>query len=252
MNMHRDAGRWRHVWGIHPSVLSKGEQRGRRCLFIIGLRAQGNFWCGEGSLPEFPQTFTKSFLCNYYLQILSHEDHENLVWCDLQKRSSCDFLQTFGTSFWSQARLGAIFTRIFRDVAQIFSKSKLIGGALSPPPPTSNTAFHNSITGNFVVYQDRLETYSLQLFEHPENSEWFSTISVIIFEVNTVDEQKQTLLVTIFLFFISFHCSKIFYCSLCLTAAPAPLNMHVVSTNFAKTLVTNLNMTSHSDVTNSV
>ena len=36
---HRDAGRWRHGKGIHPSVLSKGEQRGRRCLFIIGLGA---------------------------------------------------------------------------------------------------------------------------------------------------------------------------------------------------------------------
>ena len=40
-----------------------------------------------------------------------------------------------------------------------------------------------------------------------------------------------------FLFFISFHCPKLFYCSPCPTAAPASLNMHVVSTNFAKTFV---------------
>jgi len=32
----------------------------------------------------------------------------------------------------------------------------------------------------------------LQLFVHTENSEWFSTISVIIFEVNIIAaEQKQ-------------------------------------------------------------
>jgi len=43
-----------------------------------------------------------------------------------------------------------------------------------------------------------------------------------------------------------------FYCSPCPTAAPALLNIHVVSTNFAKTLVGKLNMTSHCNVTNSV
>jgi len=53
--------------------------------------------------------------------------------------------------------------------------------------------FHNSITGgNFMVYQDRLETNLLQLFAHPEISEWLSTLSVIIFQANTVDVQKQT------------------------------------------------------------
>jgi len=49
-----------------------------------------------------------------------------------------------------------------------------------------------------MFYQDRLETNLLQLFRYPENSEWFATISVISFEVNIVDEQKQTKLVTIF------------------------------------------------------
>ena len=41
------------------------------------------------------------------------------------------------------------------------------------------------------------------------------------------------------MFFISFHCPKMFYCSPCPTAAPASLNIHVMSTNFAKTLVPN-------------
>jgi len=51
--------------------------------------------------------------------------------------------------------------------------------------------FHASITVNFMVYEDRTETKLLQLFAHPENSEWFSTISVISFEVSAVAERKK-------------------------------------------------------------
>jgi len=62
------------------------------------------------------------------------------------------------------------------------------------PPALSNEAevsFHNIITGNIMVYEDRLETNLLQLFTYPENSEQVSIISGIIFEVNIVAEQKQ-------------------------------------------------------------
>jgi len=38
----------------------------------------------------------------------------------------------------------------------------------------------NSIVANFMVYEDRLQTNLLQLFTDPENSEWFSIISIII------------------------------------------------------------------------
>jgi len=41
-----------------------------------------------------------------------------------------------------------------------------------------------------MVYKDRLETYLLQLFTHPENSEGFS-ITFAFFEINMVAEQKQ-------------------------------------------------------------
>ena len=40
-------------------------------------------------------------------------------------------MQTLGAIFWSQTTLGAIFTRIFRAFAQIFSKSKLLGVVLA-------------------------------------------------------------------------------------------------------------------------
>ena len=55
----------------------------------------------------------------------------------------------------------------------------------------TDVPFYNSIIGNFIVYQDRIETDLLKLCVQPENSEWFSVISVIIFEVNILAEQKQ-------------------------------------------------------------
>ena len=36
------------------------------------------------------------------------------------------------------------------------------------------TFFHNSVMGNFIFFKDRIETILLQLFEHPEDSQWFS------------------------------------------------------------------------------
>jgi len=115
--------------GAFPLLFfQKGGQRGRRCIFIISVGASTFWGCDflpEGFLPAFPQTCPKSYLCNFYLQLFSHKDHEDIFWCDLRKRSSCVFLQTLAT-------LGAIFNRIFRDFAQIFSKSKLLGVRLHP------------------------------------------------------------------------------------------------------------------------
>jgi len=42
-----------------------------------------------------------------------------------------------------------------------------------------------------MVYKDRPETNLLQLFVHPQNSQWFSLRYAIIFEVNVVAMQKQ-------------------------------------------------------------
>ena len=77
-NMHRDAGTSRHGGGIHPSVLSKEEQRGRRCLFIIGLGA-GTF-LGLRRIfarisPNFPEKgFVQLFPTNFL-----HKDHYGLL-----------------------------------------------------------------------------------------------------------------------------------------------------------------------------
>ena len=42
-----------------------------------------------------------------------------------------------------------------------------------------------------MVYQDRFGNKFLQLFAHPETSEWFSIIAVISLEVNNVAKQKE-------------------------------------------------------------
>jgi len=93
-----------------------------------------------------------------------------------------------------------VLTWVYRYITQGGPES----GALLPLPFQKGEAgglpFHNRIVGNFMVYQDRIETYLLQLFAHPEISERFSIISVVIFEVKIVAEQKQAKLATIFCF----------------------------------------------------
>ena len=56
------------------------------------------------------------------------------------------------------------------------------------------------IISNPMVYHNLLETNLLKLFETAENSEWFSIISDISFEVTSVVEQKQIIVVPIFCF----------------------------------------------------
>jgi len=52
-----------------------------------------------------------------------------------------------------------------------------------------------------MIYQDRLETSLLQLFAHTCNSEWFSTITVIIFQVNIAAEHVNAKRMTITVYF---------------------------------------------------
>ena len=51
-----------------------------------------------------------------------------------------------------------------------------------------SSQYHREFHGK----QELVETNLLQLLTYPQHSEWFSTLSVIIFEVNIVTEQKQT------------------------------------------------------------
>jgi len=42
-----------------------------------------------------------------------------------------------------------------------------------------------------MVYQEQFETKLLQLFAQPENSEWFSITSALMFELSLFLKQKQ-------------------------------------------------------------
>jgi len=62
-----------------------------------------------------------------------------------------------------------------------------------------------------MVYHDRFETTLLQLFVQQENSECFSMISAILFEVNIVAEQQQHIGNNLFVFH-EFPLPITFYC----------------------------------------
>jgi len=62
-------------------------------------------------LPNLPE----KFLCDFYLQIFSHKDHEDLVLVTSLKRFSFVFSANVRRHFRSQTKLGAIFSQIFRD-----------------------------------------------------------------------------------------------------------------------------------------
>ena len=190
--MHRDPGEWRHGEGISPSVLSKERQGGRRCLFIISVGA-GKFWVCDGFCPNFPKLVWKVFWVTFANKLSSTKIMKTSFGCNLQKNVFTCFCANLGHHFLKPNNFGRYFYPDFQDFCPDFQQTKLFGVSLKPLQSTSNTtAFHNSIIGHFMVYHDRLETNLLQLYRHPDNSEWFSIISVIIFEVNTVDEQKQT------------------------------------------------------------
>jgi len=63
-----------------------------------------------------------------------------------------------------------------------------------------------------MVYQDRIDTNLLQLFAHPETTEWFSIISGIIFESTSLLNRNKYNWLRFCLFFIRLHCPQLFYC----------------------------------------
>jgi len=96
--MHRDAGRWRDGGGNHPSVLSKGDQRGAEVPFHHRFRSMGIFGVAKDFCPNFPKLSRKVFCVTFTYKIFPTKMIKTF-WCDLQKRSSCDFLQTLGAMF---------------------------------------------------------------------------------------------------------------------------------------------------------
>jgi len=188
---------WRGHFPLCPFKIGR---TGRRCLFIIGVGA-GKFLGCERFCPNFPRLARKVFWATSAYNFSPTKVVKASFWCNHQKKGLHGFLCKPRVPFFVVKQSWAPFSPGFSGLLARFSTNQNFWGcACNPCTPTSNTiVFHNSIIGNFMVYRDRLETNLLLLFRHPENSEWFSKISVIIFEVNIVDEQKHTQSVTIFL-----------------------------------------------------
>ena len=89
------------------------------------------------------------------LQIFSCKDHVDFFWYELQKNVLMRFSAVVGRHFLNQTALGAIFARIFRDIAQIFDRSKIFGSALHP--------LHSRLLHHWLVFICKLFQGSLQV-----------------------------------------------------------------------------------------
>jgi len=145
--MHRYAGEWR---GNSPLSFLKVGQWDRRCLFISGVAA--------GEILGGRRIFSRIFLNlpeKFFLQLLPtkflpQRSLKTFFWCGLQKG-----LHVFFCKPWAPFLKSSNFWHMF---TQIFRKSNLLWCAYTHCTPTSNTtALHNSVIGNFVVHQNRLE-----------------------------------------------------------------------------------------------
>jgi len=72
---------------------------------------------------------------------------KTFLWCDLQKGLHVFFCKLY-KHFFKSNNAGR---HLYPDFANIFSKLKLLEVPFHPLHPT---AFHSSIIGNFMVYQD--------------------------------------------------------------------------------------------------
>ena len=108
---------------FHPLVLSKREQRGRRGLFI---RNRQIFEVAKG-IARVSLNFPKEF----FVQLLptnslpQRSSRPFLMWSPV-KVFMC-FSANLGRHFFKLSKVGRHFYSDFQDVAQILSKSKLLG-----------------------------------------------------------------------------------------------------------------------------
>ena len=66
--------------------------------------------------PEFPPNLPGKLLCDFCLQFFSHNDHEDLYWCDLQKTGFVCFSTNVGRHFLKSNNVGRDFVQLFRNV----------------------------------------------------------------------------------------------------------------------------------------
>ena len=120
------------------------------CDFVlssIGVGA-GKFLGCEGFLPEFPQTYPKSFCEIFAYKFSLQWSWRPIFGMTSKQRYSRVFLHTLCAIFWNQTRLGAIFARLlelcpdfqgfcsdFQELYPDFRQIKTFGDGIAPPAP---------------------------------------------------------------------------------------------------------------------
>jgi len=113
-NMLRVAGEWRHGGAFQGGAL--------RAKVIFHHRCRAGKLLGARKIFSriSPNLHEKFFCATFAYKVSPTKIMKSFFWCDLQKSSSCVFLQTLVDIFLSQATLDDIFT-------QISNKSKRLG-----------------------------------------------------------------------------------------------------------------------------
>jgi len=129
--MHRDAGRWRHGGGIHPSVLSKGEKLWRRYLFTIDLGA-GKFLAWRRIFARVSPKFDEKF----FVQLLPTNDLPPRSWRPFLVRPPKKVFMWFSANLvrhvLKSSKVGRHFHADFQGCFPDFQQIKTFGGALDP------------------------------------------------------------------------------------------------------------------------
>ena len=160
------------VWLRHfPLCPFKRGATGAGVTFHPWCRSR--LWGCEGFFPEFPPNLPgKVFVQLLPTSFLPQRSLRTFLGVTSKNGLHVFFCKPWAPIFETK-QLWTPFLTGFSGILPRFSANQNFWGcACTHCIPTSNTtAFHNSITGNFLVYQDRLETNLLQLFAHPRNSE---------------------------------------------------------------------------------
>ena len=121
----------------NKDVRYTSEHRRRRKQILGGAKD----FCSN--FPNFPE----KLLCDFYLQIFSHKDQDDLFLMWLPKKVLIGFSANRWRHFLSQTTLGAIFIQIFRNFARIFTRSKVWGCICNPCTPASYITDSESVCG---------------------------------------------------------------------------------------------------------
>jgi len=90
--------------------------RSHRC------RSRQIFRVAKDFCPNFPKLAWKVFCATFAYKFSPTKIMKTFFWCDLQKTSSCAFLQTLGATVWNQITFGAIFSVILPGFSEILIK----------------------------------------------------------------------------------------------------------------------------------